>query len=105
MKGNRAVIDRMCETCYTKIVTAITIRELRQSWPAAEKALETEDEILITRDGTPVAKLIPYREPKKRRPRLDAKKHMARLLKISGGKIYPSSEAQLAADRADRWER
>jgi antitoxin (DNA-binding transcriptional repressor) of toxin-antitoxin stability system len=86
-------------------MTTLTIRELRQSWPAAEKALQEEEEIVITRDGAPVAKLIRYSGPKKRRPRFDPEKHMAKLLKISGGKIYPSSDASLQADRADKWER
>ena len=36
----------------------ITIRDLRQRWPEAEAALEVEDEILITRDSKPVAKLV-----------------------------------------------
>jgi antitoxin (DNA-binding transcriptional repressor) of toxin-antitoxin stability system len=85
-------------------MTTLTIRELRQSWPAAERALEEEDEILITRDGQPVAKLIRYTQPKKRRPRFDPDKHLAKLLKISGGKIFPSSDASLAASRADRFE-
>jgi antitoxin (DNA-binding transcriptional repressor) of toxin-antitoxin stability system len=36
----------------------ITIRDLRQRWSAAEAALQVEDEILITRDSMPVAKLV-----------------------------------------------
>jgi antitoxin (DNA-binding transcriptional repressor) of toxin-antitoxin stability system len=83
-------------------MTALTIRELRQSWPAAEKALQEEEEIVITRDGAPVAKLIRYSEPKKRRPRFNAKKHLALLRKDSGGKIFMHGDAMLAADRADR---
>jgi antitoxin (DNA-binding transcriptional repressor) of toxin-antitoxin stability system len=86
-------------------MTRLTIRDLRQRWPEAEKALQTEEEIVITRDGKPVAKLIRFQEPAKKRPRIDPKKHMAELLKISGGKILPSGDASLAADRADRWER
>ena len=37
----------------------ITIRDLLQRWPEAEAALQVEDEILITRDSKPVAKLVP----------------------------------------------
>ena len=37
----------------------ITIRDLRRRWPAAEAALKVEEEILITRDSKPVAKLVP----------------------------------------------
>ncbi|MBA2431957.1 MAG: type II toxin-antitoxin system Phd/YefM family antitoxin, partial [Chthoniobacterales bacterium] len=35
----------------------VTIRDLRQRWPETEKALAVEHEIIITRDGQPVAKL------------------------------------------------
>lgn len=86
-------------------MASITIRELRQRWPAVEKSLETEEEIIITRDGKPVAKVTAYSEPVKRLPRLTAEEHMARLLKLSGGKIYPSSDARLAELRADRFGR
>jgi antitoxin (DNA-binding transcriptional repressor) of toxin-antitoxin stability system len=37
----------------------MTIRDVRQHWPVAEQALETEREIIITRDGKPVARLLP----------------------------------------------
>ncbi len=37
----------------------ITVRDVRQRWPEAEQALETEGEIIITRDGKPVARLLP----------------------------------------------
>lgn len=36
----------------------ITIRELRQNWPAVERRLQTASgPLLVTRDGTPVARL------------------------------------------------
>jgi antitoxin (DNA-binding transcriptional repressor) of toxin-antitoxin stability system len=31
----------------------ISVRELRQKWPEAERALKIESEIVITRDGKP----------------------------------------------------
>jgi antitoxin (DNA-binding transcriptional repressor) of toxin-antitoxin stability system len=86
-------------------MTSLTIRDLRQSWPAAEKALESEEEILITRDGKPVAKLVRFTEPAKPRPRFDPEKHLARIRKIMGGKMLPSSDAALAKSRASRFER
>jgi antitoxin (DNA-binding transcriptional repressor) of toxin-antitoxin stability system len=86
-------------------MTSLTIRDLRQRWPEAEKALETEDEILITRDGKPVAKLMRYVEPTKKRRRFDPEKRLAELKKFWGGKILPNSDEQLSRDRADRWER
>ena len=38
----------------------ITIRDLRQRWTKAEKALESEHEITITRDGKPAGVLIGF---------------------------------------------
>lgn len=36
----------------------ITIRELRQNWPAVERRLQSSSgPLLVTRDGTPVARL------------------------------------------------
>jgi antitoxin (DNA-binding transcriptional repressor) of toxin-antitoxin stability system len=86
-------------------MTSLTIRQLRQRWPDAEKALEKEDEIVITRDGKAVAKLVRFSESPQKRPRFDADRHIARLMKTSGGKVFPSSDARLAAQRADRFGR
>jgi antitoxin (DNA-binding transcriptional repressor) of toxin-antitoxin stability system len=36
----------------------ISVRDLRQRWPEAEALLQVEEEIVITRDGRPVAKLV-----------------------------------------------
>jgi antitoxin (DNA-binding transcriptional repressor) of toxin-antitoxin stability system len=47
----------------------ISVRDLRQKWPEAERALKVESEIVITRDGKPVARLTLYEEqPKKKTP-------------------------------------
>jgi len=86
-------------------MTSLTIRDLRQRWPEAEKALETESEILITRDGKPVAKLMRYSEPTKKRRIFDPEKHLKKLKKMFNGKMLPSSDERLARGRADRWER
>jgi antitoxin (DNA-binding transcriptional repressor) of toxin-antitoxin stability system len=79
----------------------ITIRDLRQRWPEAEAALETEDEIIITRDSKPVAKLVRIRTEAAARPRWDAEEHGRWQRKVSGGKLI-RSDAALAAGRADR---
>ena|ERR1700722_6100334 len=79
----------------------ITIRDLRQRWPEAEAALKVENEILITRDSKPVAKLVYINSAVSRRPRLDMKAHARWRKKVAGGKLY-SSDAALAASRADR---
>ncbi len=47
----------------------ITIRDLRQRWPEAEAALNIEEEILITRDSKPVAKLVRFVQPEANRKR------------------------------------
>jgi antitoxin (DNA-binding transcriptional repressor) of toxin-antitoxin stability system len=80
---------------------SITIRDLRQRWPEAEAALQVEEEILITRDSKPVAKLVRVTLPEKPRRRWDAAAHARWQRKVSGGKIFQSDEA-LAESRADR---
>jgi antitoxin (DNA-binding transcriptional repressor) of toxin-antitoxin stability system len=79
----------------------ITIRDLRQRWPQAEAALEVEEEILITRDSKPVAKLVRISPEKGERPRWNAQEHAQWQQKVSGGKIS-SSDAALAESRAER---
>ena len=80
----------------------ITIRDLRQRWPEAEAALQVENEILITRDSQPVARLVRVYKPAARLPRWTPEAHKARIKKILGDQIFPNLDAQLAADRADR---
>ena len=79
----------------------MTIRDLRQRWPEAEAALELEDEILITRDSKPVAKLVKVTVEKDDRPKWDMEAHARWQKKIAGGKVSHSDEA-LAQARADR---
>jgi antitoxin (DNA-binding transcriptional repressor) of toxin-antitoxin stability system len=80
----------------------ISIRDLRQRWPEAEAALQVEDEIIITRDSKPVARLMRVTEEKPKRKRWNPEEHMRWLKKVYGNKMFPSSDKQLAADRADR---
>ena len=91
----------MCETCYSVCVKTITIRDLRQRWPETEKSLQIENEILITRDGQPVAKLVRVVSTAKKRPRWNVDTHARWQRKVSGGKISRSDVA-LAHGRADR---
>jgi antitoxin (DNA-binding transcriptional repressor) of toxin-antitoxin stability system len=79
----------------------MTIRDLRQRWPEAEAALQIEDEILITRDSRPVAKLVRVVPTAARRPRWDPEEHARWQRKVSGGKLSRSDTA-LQDDRADR---
>jgi antitoxin (DNA-binding transcriptional repressor) of toxin-antitoxin stability system len=80
----------------------ITIRDLRQHWPDAEAALEVEDEILITRDSKPVAKLVRFVPPQTRRRRWNPEEHRKWIKKVFGNKVFPSLDGELAAARADR---
>lgn len=80
----------------------ITIRDLRQRWPETERTLQAENELIITRDGQPVAKLVRVAEQKAIRKRWTPEAHAARIKRILGNKVFPSSDKQLTEDRADR---
>jgi len=53
----------------------ITVRDVRQRWPEAERSLAIEGEITITRDGKPVARLLPVEEELKPRKKFDPEEH------------------------------
>jgi antitoxin (DNA-binding transcriptional repressor) of toxin-antitoxin stability system len=80
----------------------VTVRDLRQRWPETERALQKEHEIVITRDSKPVAKLVRYVEPKKRRKRFDPGSHGRWQKKLSGGRITQWVEEGLLAERDER---
>ena len=86
---------------YFTSVKTMTIRDLRQRWPEAEAALEVEDEIIITRDSKPVAKLVRIAPEQQKRKRWDPEEHARWQRKISGG-ILPPSEGALSKAREDR---
>jgi antitoxin (DNA-binding transcriptional repressor) of toxin-antitoxin stability system len=79
----------------------ITIRDLRQRWPEAEAALKVENEILVTRDSKPVAKLVFVSSAETPRRRWDAGEHARWQRKVAGGKIS-RSDVSLAESRANR---
>ena len=79
----------------------ITIRDLRQRRPEAEAALQVENEILITRDSKPVAKLVRVSAAAARRRRWNVEEHARWQKKVSSGKIS-RSDAALQASRAER---
>ena len=80
----------------------MTIRDLRQRWPQAEAALQVEDEIIITRDSKPVAKLVRLRPPETKRPRWNLQEHRKWIKEVFGGKVFPSVDDGLGAARAER---
>lgn len=80
----------------------ITIRDLRQKWPAAEQLLLQEGELIITRDSVPVARLVRYEaKPKKRKP-FDRAEHQRALKRIWGDQTVQLVDKYLAIERADR---
>lgn len=84
----------------------ITLSELRrQRWSEMEATLSQEEEILITRDSKPVAKLVRITEPVRKRKRWDPEEHKKWIKKVYGNKTLPSGDAALARARADRWEK
>jgi antitoxin (DNA-binding transcriptional repressor) of toxin-antitoxin stability system len=80
----------------------ITIRDLRQRWPEAEAALKVEDEILITRDSKPVAKLVRFVPPETKRKRWNPEDHKKWIKKVWGNKQVRLVDKYLQADREDR---
>jgi antitoxin (DNA-binding transcriptional repressor) of toxin-antitoxin stability system len=80
----------------------ITIRDLRQRWPEAEAALQVEEEILITRDSKPVAKLVRIVEKTPRRKRWNPEEHKKWIKKVWRNKQVRLVDKYLHADRKDR---
>jgi antitoxin (DNA-binding transcriptional repressor) of toxin-antitoxin stability system len=81
----------------------MTVRDVRQKWPEAEKALEREPEIVVTRDGKPVARLLPFRSSEAPKQPVDwdaLNRWRARFWR--GQSPQPSSDLEIARDRADR---
>jgi antitoxin (DNA-binding transcriptional repressor) of toxin-antitoxin stability system len=80
----------------------ITIRDLRQRWPEAEAALQVEDQILITRNSKPVAKLVRVAPAEAKRAPWNPEAHRKWIKKVFGDQVFPKSDKRLAAARADR---
>lgn len=82
----------------------VTIRDLRQNWPAVERRLASTGELTVTRDGTAVAVLATPRAAAQASPRrFDPAAHAQRIRKL-WGRDQPAftSERSLAEQRADR---
>ena len=80
----------------------MTVRDVRQHWPEAEKALETEAVIIITRDGKPVARLLPIEPEPDTRPRFDPEEHRRWLTETWGEHSGIDTLKALQADRNER---
>ena len=51
-----------------RVMTRMSVRDIRLKWPEAERKLAAVGEIVVTRDSKPVARILPY-EPRRRRTR------------------------------------
>ena len=78
----------------------ITLRDLRQRWPEAEAALQAEDEILITRNSKPVAKLVRFVPPARKRKRWNPEEHRKWVKKVFGNKVFPRGQTRPVAKSA-----
>ena len=79
----------------------ITVRDVRQRWPEAERSLAEEGEIVITRDGKPVARLLPVDEEMIPRKKFDPEEHI-RWLKDEWGEEIFDSLTPLMESREER---
>lgn len=80
----------------------VTVRDIRHRWPEAEKALEVEGEILVTRDSRPIARLVRITLPEDSRPRFDPMAHGRWQRKVGGGRPTRWVDGALAESRAER---
>ncbi len=82
----------------------VTIRDLRQNWPAVEKRLAAAGELTVTRDGRAVAELrTPSTRPAAAGKRFDFDGHQKMVKKFWGTRRPPFTTEQLiAAERAER---
>lgn len=81
----------------------MTVRDVRQRWPEAERSLGIEGEIVITRDGKPVARLLPVEvvaeQPRKK---FDPEENRRWRNEFWGEGVMIDSLSGLLADREDR---
>jgi len=84
-------------------MTRMTVRDVRLHWPKAEKALAEGEEIVVTRDSKPVARILPFTPPAvKARPRFDPEAHERWLRRFWKTQPRgPSTDELLERDRRD----
>ena len=78
----------------------VSVRDLRQKWPEAERALSIESELVITRDGKPVARLTRYENRLKKRRRFDPAKHGRWQNRLATGKTVSWVDEFLVSERS-----
>jgi len=81
----------------------ITVRDLRQRWPQAEALLNEGQELVITRDGQPVARLVRIASIKARRKRFEPAEQAAWQRRVFGKRrVSGWVDRTLARTRAER---
>ena len=82
-------------------MTSMTVRDMRLHRPKAEKALAEGEEILITRDSKPVARLLPLVPgAEQQRQRFDPIAHARQMQRFWKNRpSQPSTDVLLAKDR------
>ncbi len=80
----------------------MTIRQIRQEWPEAERQLAVEKEILITRDGEPVAKLVQIEKTKVLKKKFDPESQRLKRERIFGKGVTVNWVDEFCESRADR---
>lgn len=76
------------------VVRSLSVREIRAALPELEKLLEAEGELVITRRGKPVARLLPPSRSREMPSHDDLRSRMAPL--------DVASEALIRRDRDER---
>jgi antitoxin (DNA-binding transcriptional repressor) of toxin-antitoxin stability system len=81
----------------------MTVRDVRLHWAAAEKALAEGEEIVVTRDAKPVARLLPFvPATPPPRPRFNPDAHLRRIRRFWKNRpTQPSTDDWLARGRSD----
>lgn len=86
------------------VMKTVTIRALRLEWPRIERGLAHEGELVVTRDGEPVARLLPFAPPQVAPRAIFSAADNERWLKRvhRGARLRGSVDSELARDRAER---
>ena len=90
------------ETYLSHMAATATIRQLRNQFPKVRKLVEAEGEVVVTDQGTPRYRLMPY-SPPSRTPAPSSKVYMARLRRHQPRPM--SAGAAKALDEANRGDR
>jgi antitoxin (DNA-binding transcriptional repressor) of toxin-antitoxin stability system len=73
-----------------------SVRQVRQAFPRILEWIHAGEEVAITRRNQAVARLVPWRKKKKRRPMPDIS---ARLRRVFGDKVIPDKTMKAIMDQ------